>query len=161
MEEGAATVTTTRRDHPEAILLIGLQGAGKSTFYRDRFFATHVRLSLDLLRTRRRETLLLDACLAGRTSFVIDNTNPTVAERARYLTPARTTGFRCVGYYFDVPIALCLARNAARPPGERIPPVGLYGTRKRFQPPTLAEGFDALYRVTLGDDGAMLIENNE
>lgn len=155
------TVDAASRDRPEAILLIGLQGAGKSTFYRDHFFATHIRLSLDLLRTRRREALLLDACLAGRTSFVIDNTNPTAAERARYLVPARAAGFHLIGYYFDVPLALCLARNAARPPGERVPPQGLYGTRKRFQLPTLAEGFDVLYRVTICDDGTTLLIKKE
>jgi len=142
---------------PEALLLIGLQGSGKSTFYRERFFATHVRLNLDMLRTRRRETLLLDACLAGGTPFVVDNTNATIAARARYLTLARAAGFRCTGYYFDLPLALCLARNAARPPGERVPPVGIYGTRKRLQPPTPEEGFGALYRVTVGEDGAIII----
>jgi len=68
---------------PEMILLIGLQGSGKSTFYRERFFATHFRINLDMLRTRRRETLLLDACLAGGIPFVVDNTSPTIAARAR------------------------------------------------------------------------------
>ncbi len=142
---------------PETVLLIGLQGSGKSTFYRERFFATHVRINLDMLRTRRREVLLLDACLAGGTPFVVDNTNATITARARYLMLARAAGFRLVGYYFDVPIALCLARNAARPTGERVPPVGIYGTRKRLQPPTLEEGFDALYRVTIGEQGALTV----
>jgi predicted kinase len=142
---------------PEAVLLIGLQGSGKSTFYRERFFATHVRINLDMLRTRRRETLLLDACLKGGTPFVVDNTNATLAVRARYLTLARAAGFRCVGYFLDVPIALCLARNAARPTGQRVPPIGIYGTRKRLQPPTPEEGFDALYRVTIADDGALVV----
>lgn len=27
----------------EAIIFVGIQGAGKSTFYRDRFFNTHIR----------------------------------------------------------------------------------------------------------------------
>jgi len=142
---------------PEMILLIGLQGSGKSTFYRERFFATHVRINLDMLRNRRRETLLLDACLEGDIPFVVDNTNATRATRARYLDPARAAGFRCIGYYLDMPLAVCLARNAARPPDERVPPVGIYGTRKRLQSPTLAEGFDALYRVTVGDDGALTV----
>jgi len=35
--------------------------------------------------------------------------------------------------------------------------VGIYGTRKRLQPPTMAEGFDALYRVTVGEDGALTV----
>ena len=39
----------------EAVIFVGLQGSGKSTFYRERFFDTHVRLSLDMLKTRHRE----------------------------------------------------------------------------------------------------------
>jgi hypothetical protein len=46
----------------EAVILVGIQAAGKSTFYRERF-ATHVRVSLDLLRTRHREHSLLAWCL--------------------------------------------------------------------------------------------------
>ena len=56
----------------EAVILIGIQGSGKSTFYRERFFDTHVRISLDLLRTRHREALLLRACLEGKQRFVVD-----------------------------------------------------------------------------------------
>jgi len=159
IERRRAATINNEPPRPEAILLIGLQGSGKSTFCRERFFATHVRINLDMLRTRRRESLLLDACLAGEVSFVVDNTNATIAARARYLALARAARFRCIGYYFDVPIALCLARNAARPPGERVPPVGIYGTRKRLQPSTLEEGFDVLYRVTIGADDALMIED--
>lgn len=157
-QETTPRPTTSSRAQPEAVIFIGLQGAGKSTFYRERFFATHLRLNLDMLRTRRRETLLLDACLAGRISFVTDNTNPTIEERARYIAPARTVGFRITGYYFDIPIALCLKRNTARPATERVPPIGLYGTRKRLHPPTPDEGFDALYRVSIGADDMLSIE---
>jgi hypothetical protein len=43
----------------EAVVFSGVQGVGKSTFYRERFFATHVRINLDMLRTRNREDVLL------------------------------------------------------------------------------------------------------
>ena len=39
----------------EAVVLCGVQGSGKTTLFRDRFLATHVRVSMDLLRTRARE----------------------------------------------------------------------------------------------------------
>ena len=73
----------------EAIIFIGIQGAGKSTFFRERFFDTHVRINLDMLRTRTREKALLEACLQSGQSFVVDNTNPLAEDRKRYLEPAR------------------------------------------------------------------------
>lgn len=73
----------------EAVLLIGIQGAGKTTFYRERFFRTHVRLSLDMLKTRRRLDVLLGACIEAKQPFVLDNTNVTIAERAHAIAPAR------------------------------------------------------------------------
>jgi hypothetical protein len=39
----------------QAVILIGLPGAGKTTFYRQQFFERHVRISLDMLRMRNRE----------------------------------------------------------------------------------------------------------
>ena len=93
--------------------------------------------------------------------FVIDNTNPTVEERARYIAPAIAAGFRVVAYHLDLPIAVCIKRNAARQGKQRIPASAIYGTRKRLQPPTLAEGFQALYTVRLGEEGELVIEEQE
>ena len=66
----------------EAILFIGIPAVGKSTFYQERFFTTHVRINLDMLKTRAREFLLIHACLAGKQPFVVDNTNTLIRERA-------------------------------------------------------------------------------
>lgn len=131
----------------EAVLLIGIQASGKSTFYGERFFDTHVRLNLDMLRTRNRERLLLQACITGLQPFVVDNTNPLRAERARYIEPARTAGFRVVGYFFEPDPRAAAARNEARPKGKRIPRAGLFGTLKKLERPAREEGFDELYSV--------------
>lgn len=145
----------------EAILFVGLQGAGKSTFYRERYFDTHIRINLDMLRTRHRESLLLDACLRMKQRFVVDNTNATPEQRARYILPAREAGFLVIGYYFVPDLTGCLARNAARPPDRRIPPRGVYGTLKRLRPPAYEEGFDRLFRVTLPEAGGFQVEKWE
>ncbi|HET8631316.1 MAG TPA: AAA family ATPase [Thermomicrobiales bacterium] len=144
-------------DEMEAVLFVGLQAAGKSTFYRERFFDTHVRINLDMLRTRRREALLLAACLEGQQRFVVDNTSSTAAERARYIAPARAAGFRVVGYYFLPEPRACAARNAARPADRRVPAAAIFGTAKRLEPPAPAEGFDALYAVTLAPGGGFVV----
>lgn len=137
----------------EAVILIGAQASGKSTFYRERFFRTHVRISLDLLRTRHRESLLLNACLEMKQGFVVDNTNPTFEDRARYLGPAREAGFRAVGYYFQSAVDDCLRRNANRRGEERVPERGVRGTHAKLQLPTWREGFDELHYVSISTDG--------
>jgi predicted kinase len=133
----------------EAVLFCGIQASGKTTFYRERFFDTHVRISLDLLRTRRRERLLLAACIEAKQPFVVDNTNPTVAERARYVAPALAGGFRVTGYFFDADPRAAYERNRQRPGRAAVPAAGLFGTRKRLQLPSLAEGFERVDRVEL------------
>lgn len=131
----------------EAIIFIGLQGAGKSTFYRERLLNTHMRINLDMLKTRHREQIFLKACLEAKQRFVIDNTNPTVEERSRYILPAKENKFRVVAYYFDSRLEECKQRNSQRTGKEIIPLVGLRSTYKRLVLPTWEEGFDAIYSV--------------
>jgi predicted kinase len=133
----------------EAVVFCGIQASGKTTFYRERLFETHVRLSLDLLRTRHRERVLLAACLEAGQAFVVDNTNPTVVERARYIGPALAAGFRVVGYFFATDPRAAFARNQRREGRAVVPPAGLFGTQKRLQLPTLEEGFARVDRVEI------------
>lgn len=136
----------------EAVIFVGLQGAGKSTFYQERFSATHLRLSLDVLRTRHRERRLLQACVETRQPFVVDNTNPTRAERQAYVRAARDAGFRVIGYYFQSRVEDCKRRNEQRSAAQRVPLPGILGTAGRMELPSPGEGFDELYYVRI--DGA-------
>ncbi len=131
----------------ELILFCGLQGAGKTSFYQRHFAATHLRISMDMLRTRRREKAILHACLDTGQRCVVDNTNPSVAERAAYIAAAREQHFTVTGYYFDVPVKVCLARNAGREGKARISKVGLFAARARLVPPDIAEGFARIFSV--------------
>lgn len=158
MDDSQEPTPTTPPHLPEAILLMGIQATGKSSFFKERFFRTHVRINLDMLRTRFREELLVSACLAGRTSFVVDNTNVTADERARYLRPAQAAGFRVEGYYFESKLSAALARNALRTGDARIPDRGLFGAAKRLELPNKEEGFDRLWYVQLGVDGSFLVQ---
>ena len=137
----------------EAIVLCGVQASGKTTLYRDRFLASHVRISMDLLRTRAREAAFLELCLQTRMPFVVDNTNPTPAERRRYVEPARAAGFRVIGYLVEVDATVALARNAERSGRARISASGVAGTAKRFIRPSASEGFDELWYATAAPDG--------
>lgn len=142
----------------EAVLFIGIQGAGKSTFYRERFFDTHVRINLDMLKTRYREKVLLSACLLAKQPFVVDNTNVLAKERARYIEPARENAFRVHAYFFQPDVRGSIARNARRTGKGAIPVPGLLGAYKRLEPPRPEEGFDRIYRVRLTPEGAWVVE---
>jgi predicted kinase len=142
----------------EAVLLCGVQGSGKTTLYRDRFIDTHVRVSMDLLRTRPREEAFVNLCLQTQQRFVVDNTNPTAAERRRYIVPAKAAGFRVIGYLVEVDAAEALARNEEREPGRRVPPSGTMGTARRLVRPAPEEGFDELWYATAAPGGGWRVE---
>src|SRR5436309_2949529 len=109
----------------EAVIFVGLQGAGKSTFFKERFFTTHVRVNLDMLKTRNRENRLVQACIETRQPFVVDNTNATRTERAVYIQAAKDAGFRVVGYYFQSRVEDCKRRNDQRPLPQQVPLKGI------------------------------------
>lgn len=142
----------------DAILLIGIPASGKSTFYQQRYFFTHLRISLDMLKTRHREKLLVEACLATRQPFVVDNTNASPQERARFIGPARQAGFRVIGYYFAATVQEAQERNRQRQGKGRIPDKGVSGVAARLELPTLGEGFDELWFVRMDGEGGFVVE---
>lgn len=141
----------------EVAVLVGLQAAGKTTFYRQSLAGTHALVSRDLFRNHRRpserQRTLVEAELRAGRSVAVDNTNPTPADRAAILAVARAFGARSACYYFPADVRACIARNAQREGRERVPLPGIYATRKRLVPPALAEGFDRLYEVEACGEG--------
>jgi predicted kinase len=141
----------------EAVILIGIQGAGKTTFYGERFFDTHVRISLDVLRTRPRERAFLETCLRTGQPFVIDNTNVRAAERVVYIEAAKRAGFRVIGYFLEATLGDALRRNAQRAGRAKIPAAGVGAALKRLEQPKLEEGFDELYLVTFDESRGFVV----
>jgi predicted kinase len=141
----------------ELVIFVGLQGSGKSTFYRERFAQTHVLVSKDLLRNNRRperrQRQLIDEALAEGKSVVVDNTNPTPGDRLPLAVLGRAAGARVVGYYFASGLKECLERNRRREGRARVPDVALFAAAKRLRPPSYMEGFDHLYQVRIAGEG--------
>jgi len=140
----------------ELVILIGLQGAGKTSFYRTHFACSHVLVSKDRLRnnrrpSRRQRQLIEETLEAGR-SVVVDNTNPTVLDRVELIELARRHGAAVVGYYFESRLEDCHARNRLRTGKERVPDVALRAVAKKLKLPAYAEGFDRLFYVRLAGE---------
>lgn len=145
----------------ECVILIGLPGSGKSTLYRERYAATHLHISKDLWpnATKRdaRQQRMIEGALAAQQSVVIDNTNPTVAERAKLIATARERGAVVIGYFFDVTTRAAVARNASRSGRDKVPNVAIFTVAKRLEAPTYGEGFDQLFRVEIAEDRTLKV----
>src|SRR5262245_20355588 len=103
------------------VLFIGIQGSGKSSFFKERFYDTHVRISRDLLKTEHREREFLDTCLRTKQPFVVDKVNARRAQRAEYIKLATDAGFKVIGYYFPCTTREAVARNNLRTGSAKIP----------------------------------------
>ena len=133
----------------ECVILIGIPGAGKTTFYRSTLASTHTHISKDLwpnVRARdARQAQALAEAFANGYSVVVDNTSASARERAAIITIARAHGARVIGYFFDLPVRTAIARNAGRTGRARVPNVAIHTIAKRLEPPPRAEGFDELF----------------
>ena len=142
----------------EAVIFIGIQATGKSEYYKRNFADTHVRINLDMLKTRNRERILIEACIEAKQSFVVDNTNPARSDRDRYIEKATEVGFRIIGYYFRSSMSEATARNESRANESRVPVIAIVTTQSKIELPSFSEGFDELYYVHIGDNGEFITE---
>lgn len=142
----------------QAIIFTGIQATGKSTFYKTHFFNSHVRISMDLLNTRNKESKFLETCLKTHARFVVDNTNPSIEGRKKYIDMAKENKYEVIGYYFNSSLEDAIRRNNLRTGKEKIPEAGVKGCHRRLEIPTKIEGFDKLYFVKIVD-GTFTIED--
>ena len=140
-----------------AVILVGIPATGKSTFCSTYFNCTHALISLDILGSRELEEERLVECISLRQPFIIDNTNVTKESRARYISAAKSGGYRVCGYYFFSTSKDAVARNQLR--DKRISDVAIFSINKRLEAPVKKEGFDELYLVRLDGNGGFIVQH--
>ncbi len=134
-------------NRPTAIIFVGIQGCGKTTFFRKRiepYMKSWKRISMDELHNRNKEAAMVRECIENRRSFVIDNTNPTKEDRKRYLDMLDGKGYRVMCYFFQSRMKDCVERNRLR--GELVPAKAIAATSNKLELPSKDEGFtDMVY----------------
>jgi predicted kinase len=130
----------------ELVILVGLQGAGKTTYYQQYLAATHVHVSKDLMgHTRNRvqkQGVIISAALAEGKSVVVDNTSLTPAVRAPLIALGKQHGARVVACFFEIPVKTAVERNRQREGKARVADVVIYVAARKIKAPTFHEGFD-------------------
>jgi predicted kinase len=127
---------------PEAVILIGLQGAGKTTYYNQNFAQTHIHISKDVQKNPARENALFSDCLRNGQSVVVDDTNLSRASRSGFVVAAKAAGYRVIACYFDVSVRTAIGRNNHRSDKKPVPVPALLRFAKLLEPPACEEGFD-------------------
>lgn len=140
----------------EMIIFIGIQASGKTTFYKQHF-QDYVHINLDTLHTRNKERIALEESFQAHKNIVVDNTNPTVEDRANYIRQAKAQGYHVVGYFFQSCIKDCVTRNEEREGKAKVPKTAIAATSNKLQMPSYEEGFKELYFVYF-KDGQMKVE---
>lgn len=151
------------------VVLIGPSGSGKSTFATRHFARTEI-LSSDELRAMvaddAADQTATDAAfellhtalalrLARRRLTVVDATSVEGWARERLLAVARRLGRPAAAIVFDLPLATCLERNAART-DRRLPPPAIRRQHARMRDSLdrlVTEGFEPI--LVLSSDQAV------
>jgi HAD superfamily hydrolase (TIGR01662 family) len=149
----------------EVVLLMGIQGAGKSLLVENYVQKGYSRLNRDLLGGKLEDLIppLMQLLASGQRRVVLDNTYPTRLSRAPVIAAARAQGVPVRCTHLQIPLAeahvnivLRMMERYGRPLGpddmkalrktdpNLPPPAALARWVSSFEPPAFDEGFSAV-----------------
>ena len=138
-------------------IMIGIQASGKSSFCKS-ILKEYVRINLDELNTRNKERIAIMEAIQSGVDIVIDNTNPTKADRERYISTAKNHEYEAVGYFMQSRLQECIDRNEQREGKACVPRKAIACTSNKLEIPDYSEGFDKLYFVSISENGYKIDE---
>ena len=135
------------------MVLVGRPASGKSTL-RTQYFTPHnyEAVNRDTLGTKEKCVKATSQALKSGRSVVVDNTNPSKADRQLYVDLAKKTGVpaRCIFLNIDTALAYHLnmfRQNQSHGERRRVPEVAYRTYEKNFEKPDPSEGFSEIIEL--------------
>ncbi|XP_074535917.1 bifunctional polynucleotide phosphatase/kinase [Halichoeres trimaculatus] len=138
----------------EVIVAVGFPASGKSTFFHTHVIPKgYVYVNRDTLGSWQKCVAACDSALKEGKSVVVDNTNPDLESRKRYLDVAKAAGVPCRCFQFTATLEQAKHNNRFREmaPSDtkhaKVNDMVFHSYKKHFVAPALSEGFSAILLI--------------
>ena len=157
VEPEGSSITATSQ---EVILFIGPPASGKTTFYRKHLQPQgYVHINRDTLGSWQKCVTECEKAIELGKSVVIDNTNPDVDSRKRYLTVAEKHNIPTRCFLFTASVAHCKhnnrfreLKNVGNPVYKAVNDIAFNAYSARYSQPDVNEGFTKIVQVNFIPD---------
>ncbi|KAI4871508.1 hypothetical protein NFI96_029131 [Prochilodus magdalenae] len=146
-----AALTSTS---PEVIVAVGFPGAGKSTFFHTHILPKgYVYVNRDTLGSWQNCVSACERALKEGKSVVVDNTNPDLESRKRYVDVSQKAGVPCRCFNFTASLEQSKHNNRFREifpsalKHAHVNDMVFHSYKKKFVPPSLSEGFSEVLQI--------------
>ncbi|XP_056139072.1 bifunctional polynucleotide phosphatase/kinase isoform X1 [Lampris incognitus] len=138
----------------EVIVAVGFPASGKSTFFYTHIIPKgYVYVNRDMLGSWQKCVSACERALQEGRSVAVDNTNPDLESRKRYVDLAKAAGVSCRCFNFSASLEQAKHNNRFRemvPSETKHPKVNdmvFHSYKKHFVAPSLSEGFSEILHI--------------
>ena len=140
-------------ESPEIVVYTGCPASGKTHFYKEYMRQYYYHVNRDKLGSWQNCVTQCEHSLQTGNSVVIDNTNPDIESRARYINIAQKykVPIRCMWFTTSIPHAMHNNRfreYTTKDPGyKHVPRIAFSSYQSKFTEPSLNEGFNEIIKI--------------
>ncbi|KAG7470786.1 hypothetical protein MATL_G00117670 [Megalops atlanticus] len=146
-----ASLTSTRQ---EVVVAVGYPASGKSTFFQMHMVPKgYVYVNRDTLGSWQQCVSACERALKEGRSVAVDNTNPDMESRKRYLDVCQSAGVPCRCFLFTASLEQAKHNNRFREmmPSQvkhaRVNDIVFNSYKNKFVTPSLSEGFSEILQI--------------
>ncbi|XP_036392772.1 bifunctional polynucleotide phosphatase/kinase isoform X2 [Megalops cyprinoides] len=146
-----ASLTSSR---PEVVVAVGYPASGKSTFFQMHVVPKgYVYVNRDTLGSWQQCVSACERALKEGRSVAVDNTNPDMESRKRYLDVCQSAGVPCRCFLFTASLEQAKHNNRFREmmPSQvkhaRVNDIVFHSYKNKFVTPSLSEGFSEILQI--------------